>query len=128
METVNLDVCLDGKEEPVKMNVVGICMGSIVQRNVAHVLALNNVTTLMELVWKDVTGDSMDLIVLKNVQTARMDTTAMVPVALIAMCLGCVKGKQDIVTVKWDGNQIHVTQNVTEIRSARTVPKGVGIA
>lgn len=47
---------------------------------------------------------------LKNVQTARMDTTAMVPVALIAMCLGCVKGKQDIVTVKWDGNQIHVTQ------------------
>lgn len=47
---------------------------------------------------------------LKNVQTAHMDTTAMVPVALIAMCLGCVKGKQDIVTVKWDGNQIHVTQ------------------
>lgn len=34
----------------------------------------------------------------------------MVPVALIAMCLGCVKGKLDIVTVKWDGNQIHVTQ------------------
>uniref|UniRef100_K1R1S9 protein-tyrosine-phosphatase n=1 Tax=Magallana gigas TaxID=29159 RepID=K1R1S9_MAGGI len=110
METVNLDVCLDGKEDPVKMNVVGICMGSIVQRNVAYVLALNNVTTLMGLVWKDVTGDSLDRIVLKNVQTARMDTTAMVHVALIAMCLGCVKGKQDIVTVKWDGNQIHVTQ------------------
>lgn len=123
-----MDVCLDGKEEPVKMNVVGICMGPIVQRNVAHVFALNNVTTLMELVWMDVTGDSMDLIVLKNVQTARMDTTVMIPVALIAMCLGCVKGKQDIVTVKWDGNQIHVTQNVTEIRSARTVPKGVDIA
>lgn len=123
-----MDVCLDGKEEPVKMNVVGICMGSIVQRNVAYVLALNNVTTLMGLVWKDVTGDSLDRIVLKNVQTARMDTTAMVPVALIAMCLGCVKGKQDIVTVKWDGNQIHVTQNVTEIRSARTVPKGVDTA
>lgn len=34
----------------------------------------------------------------------------MVPVALIAMYLGCVKGKQDIVTVKRDGNQIHVTQ------------------
>lgn len=40
----------------------------------------------------------------------RMDTTVTIPVALIAMCLGCVKGKQDIVTVKWDGNQIHVTQ------------------
>lgn len=128
MGTVNLDVRLDGKEDTVKMNVMGICMGSIVQRNVAHVWNLNNVTTLMELVWKDVTGDSMDLIVLKNVQMGRMDTTVMIPVALIAMCLGCVKGKQDIVTVKWDGNQIHVTQNVTEIRSARTVPKGVDIA
>lgn len=43
-------------------------MGSIVQRNVAHVWNLNNVTTLMGLVWMDVTGDSMDLIVLKVIQ------------------------------------------------------------
>lgn len=43
-------------------------MGSIVQRSVADVLALNNVTTLMGLVWKDVTRDSLDRIVLKVIQ------------------------------------------------------------
>lgn len=40
----------------------------------------------------------------------RMDTTVMIPVALIARCLACVTGKRDIVTVKWDGIQKHVTQ------------------
>lgn len=48
-------------------------MESIVQGNVAHVLALNNVTTLMGLVWKDVTGDSMDLIVLKVIQCSTIN-------------------------------------------------------
>lgn len=46
---------------------------------------------------------------LKNVQTDRMDTTVSRTVALIANCLECVTGKQDIATVKWGGNQIHVT-------------------
>lgn len=48
-------------------------MGSIVQRNVAHVFALNNVTILMGLVWKDVTWDSMDLIVLKVIQCSTIN-------------------------------------------------------
>lgn len=48
--TVSLDVRLDGKEELATMNVMEICMGSIVQRSVVLVLTLNNVTTLMGLV------------------------------------------------------------------------------
>lgn len=48
----------------------------------------------------------------QDVQTGRMDTTVTIPVALIASCLGCVIGKQDIVTVKWVGNQ----KNVTHVR------------
>lgn len=46
----------------------------------------------------------------QNVQTGRMDTTVSTTVASIVRCLGYVTRKQDIVTVKWDGNQIHVTQ------------------
>lgn len=123
-----LDVRLDGKEELATMNVMEICMGSIVQRSVVLVLTLNNVTTLMGLVRIDVTGDSMDLVVLKNVQTDRMDTTVSRTVALIAKCLECVTGKQDIATVKWGGNQIHVTLSVTTRRSDRIVPKSADIA
>lgn len=40
-----------------------ICMGSIVKKSMVRVLTLNNVTTLMGHVWKDVTGDSMALVV-----------------------------------------------------------------
>lgn len=46
----------------------------------------------------------------QNVQTGRMDTTVSTTVASIVRCLGYVTRKQDIVTVKWDGNQIRVTQ------------------
>lgn len=73
----------------------------------------------------DVTEDSMVLIVLKDVQTGRMDTTVTIPVAIIARCLGCVTGKQDIVTVKSVGNQKSVTHHVMVIRMGSIVQRSV---
>lgn len=87
MGTVNLDVRLDGKEDTANKHVMGICMGRIVRKNVVLVCALNNVTTSMEHVYMDVTRDSMDLNVLKNVQTDRMDTTVNITVAAIVRSL-----------------------------------------
>lgn len=49
-EPVILDVRPDGKEYTAKIHVMKKCMGSIVLRNVARVLNLNNVNTLMGLV------------------------------------------------------------------------------
>lgn len=46
----------------------------------------------------------------QNVQTGLTDTTVNKTVALIARSLEYVTGKQDIATVKWGGNQIHVTR------------------
>lgn len=128
MEPVSLDVSLVGKEDTANVSVVKICMGRIVQKNVVRVLTLNNATPLMELVWKDVTGDSRDLVVLKYVQTDRMDTTVTITVVAIARSLEYVTEWEDNAYVKWDGNQIHVTHSVTVISSARIVLICVDIA
>lgn len=54
-----------------------------------------------------------------------MDTTVNTTVASIVRCLEYVTGKQDIATVKWGGNQIHVTR--VRLKSVKTVSISVFI-
>lgn len=70
----------------------------------------------------------MDLVVLKNVQTGLTDTIVKTTVALIARSLEYVTGKQEIASVKWDGNQKSVTQSALVIRLVRIVQSRVDIA
>lgn len=48
-----------------------------------------------------------------------MDTTVNTTVAFIVRCLEYVTGKQDIATVNWGGNQIHVTR--VRLKSVKTL-------
>lgn len=54
-----------------------------------------------------------------------MDTTVNTTVASIVRCLEYVTGKQDIATVNWGGNQIHVTR--VRLKSVKTVSISVFI-
>lgn len=70
----------------------------------------------------------MDLVVLKNVQTGLTDTTVKTTVAAIVRSLEYVTEKQDIASVKWDGNQKSVTQSALAIRSVRIAQSRVDSA
>lgn len=54
-----------------------------------------------------------------------MDTTVNTTVASIVRCLGYVTGKQDIASVKWGGNQIHVTRPVFRVGMVQIVLSNV---